>query len=336
VRDCAFFEPVSTTGDQRVDIPEPNGRVQRHNRVVAKCFCVVGLVAFLVCATGCSSGGEKQSTTTTLAIGSGIGYGSSHGYVPRTRIEGANAVLPVTLPDSETLTLRYPVRMQIAQLGFSGAMRVRWVVSRGVSACCGALVLVTYETVADVYGHAKPIAVYAGAHGESVPLIQAPQISCDCSAPYVNEEDLVFRFGGWLVRDPVAGSMTPQQRAIWARSLSGSVNSDGYLVLRARAPLSISDEFDGGFGVDGGPAYVRLTSHSTDLPAHLVCTHSVPGKSVRSRSHYYAGTVGVAWCVGNDLHVSVTGKSAFVDLAAKNLRVTSLAQPPTGVLHASR
>jgi hypothetical protein len=263
---------------------------------------------------------------TTTTIQSRVASEASEGYVPPTHTEGGIAVLPVTLPDGETLSLRHPPAMQIAQLGFSGVINVRWPVSRGASACCGQFVNITRTTAAHVYGSAKPIAVYPGANGQHVLLFNPPPNSD--GGPVLPGQNLVFQFGPWLVQVETLGRLTNVvEYTTWARSLTGTVEADGYLVLHARAPLLIGNQFDGGFGVSYGPAYVRLTTHSTDLPAHLVCNRTPPGKSVRLRTPFYGGTVGVAWCVGNDLHISATGRSTFVDLAAKYLQVTPLVRP---------
>ncbi len=294
--------------------------------MVSRRSCAVGLLALVLCVSACSSGGGKNTTaTTTTAIQSRVASEPSDRYVPPTHLEGGIAVLPVTLPDGDTLSLRYPPAMRIAQLGFSGVINVRWPVSRGVTACCGQFVTINFTTAAQIYGNAKPIAVYPGLNGRHLPLFNLPQNSQ--GGPAIHGQSLAFQFGLWLVQVETFRRLTNAEYATWARDLTGTVDSDGYLVLHARAPLSIGNQFDGGFGVSYGPAEVRLTSHSTDLPAHLVCNHAAPGKSVRLRTQFYGGTVGVAWCVGNDLHVSATGTSTFVDLAAKHLQVAPLVRP---------
>ena len=62
----------------------------------------------------------NPSSTTVPSPTSSIG----DRFVPPTTIENGLVVLPVTLPDGEQYTLRYPAAMRIAQLGFAGGLGV--------------------------------------------------------------------------------------------------------------------------------------------------------------------------------------------------------------------
>jgi len=62
----------------------------------------------MLCGASCSGRSESRSTPPTIA---------ADGYVPPTHPDAGLSVLPLTMPDGETLTLRYPPQMQIAQLG---------------------------------------------------------------------------------------------------------------------------------------------------------------------------------------------------------------------------
>ena len=70
-------------------------------------------------------------------------------------------------------------------------------------------------------------------------------------------------------------------------------------IFLAQAPLSIGDQFDGGFGpVDDGN-FVRLSSHSNNRDGQLTCG---PGESDTSAHRSYLSnteTEAYSWCVGS-------------------------------------
>jgi hypothetical protein len=111
--------------------------------------------------------------------------------------------------------------------------------------------------------------------------------------------------------------MTDEQRATWARSLTGTVDADGWLVLHAAAPLSITPGFDGGFGAQPG--------NHLELATHHFCGQEESDSAAHRRFVDDDGTHGVAWCVDDDLHVSATGTKRFVDQVDADLQVS----PPT-------
>ncbi len=237
-------------------------------------------------------------------------------FIPPTTTENGRVVLPVTFPDGEHITLRYPHEMRVAQLGLAGAVGANWPVVNGSPNCCSRYVGITYQTIADVYGDATPVHVYRGPNGEPVPYFHSSQ----ALKPVRPQADsLVFQFGRWLVQVydlPKTGQfelrMTDAQRETWARGLTGTVDDHGYLLLHAAAPLSIANTFSGSFGATPGNAL--------ELAAHIACGRPESATSVRSRFNDPSGT-GVAWCAG-DLHLSATGKKPFIDLAASELQVT--------------
>jgi photosystem II stability/assembly factor-like uncharacterized protein len=267
---------------------------------------------------------ESPSSTTTAAPPT---HRSIDGrFIPPTTIDNGTVTLPVTFPDGERVTLGYPEAMQVAQLGFAGSTGVNWPVESGNLQCCSKPASITYQTVADVYGDATPVHVYRGPNGEPVPYFHASQARKPVGPKF---DFLAFQFGPWLVQvydvtdSQTAGStearMTDAQRETWARSLTGTVDAHGYLLLHAAAPLSLSNGFEGGFGASPGNA--------VELAANTVCGQ--PESDTNVRRHFTnGGGSGVAWCAG-DLHVAVTGTTSFVDLAAKLFVYTSSSRPLT-------
>jgi photosystem II stability/assembly factor-like uncharacterized protein len=311
----------------------------RFNRAAVAATSIVAAVAIVlgVDAVTRSTGPEISvgGTTTTVSTTPTTSRASSVGdrFVPPTTLQDGLVVLPVTLPDGETFTLRYPPAMRIAQLGFAGSIGVDWPVETGKLQCCGNTINLRYTTIAHVYGNAKPVAVYHGPNGKPVPFFHASQAITSSASPAVDE--LVFQFGPWLVRvqdvqhsGDYADRMTDAQRATWARSLTGTVDSNGYLVLHARAPLTLTDHFEGLFG---SPA---ARANGLEVASHLYCGQTGSDTSARRRFANGDGSRGVSWC-SPGLHLSAFGASTFVDLAATELQVSPLALPLGGAAPAS-
>jgi hypothetical protein len=253
-------------------------------------------------------------------------------FIPPTTTENGFVVLPVTFPDGETTTLRYPPEMKIAQLGFAGDVGVEYPVTNGALRCCSRVVSIRYATVAQVYGDAQPVKVYRGANGEAVDYFHASQAVDPVNA--TKQDYLVFQFGPWLVQvydvqqsGDFELRMTDAERATWARSLTGTLDANGYLVLHAQAPLSIPHDQgqESGFGSEPG--------NVVELDPHLYCNEPGSDTNVRRKGSSADGRHGVSWCVAKELHVSAHGTARFAELAATQLEVsplgTLLTAPPT-------
>lgn len=288
----------------------------RMNRLAVSSVSVVAVVALV---SGIVASQRNNGPKVIVEGPSGtVGGSIANRFVPPTSTENGITTVPVTLPDGEATTLSYPQELQIAQLGFAGQIGVNWPVDTGDPHCCGRQVIITYDTIEHAYGNATPITVYRGANGEDVPYFHSPTNSA--------LDYLVFQFGPWLVQVyDVAHTgdheirMTDDQRATWARSLTGTADDNGYLVLHAAAPLSIATGFDGGFG--GGQG------NHVELAAQYYCTGPSADTSAHRRFSNSDGTHGVAWCVGTDMHVTATGSQSFVDGADHGLQVSELTGP---------
>src|SRR5262245_40933881 len=120
--------------------------------------------------------------------------------------------------------------------------------------------------------------------------------------------------------------MTDEQRATWARSLSGTLDANGYLVLHADAPLSIDNAFDGLFGAP------TTGADQLEIASHLYCGQAGADTAQHRRFVQGDGTLGVAWCVGDDLHISATGTKSFVDLVDRSLEASALEPAPNATV----
>ena len=168
------------------------------------------------CAAGPRAPTPTSTTTRRYAVGDR--------FVPPTTIENGLVMMPVTFPDGETTTLRYPPAMKIAQLGFAGGIGVNWPVDDAASHCCGKQVSITYPTIADVYGDATADHGVPGRERRGGPTTSTSQASSrrpksttSCSSS-----------GRGSCRSTTSSTrqlrarMTDAQRATWARSLTGT------------------------------------------------------------------------------------------------------------------
>ena len=211
------------------------------------------------------------------------------------------------------VTLRYPESLRIAQLGFAGGIGVNWPVDTGALHCCGKQVSIRYATDRRRLRRRDAVKVYRGANGEEVPYFHGAQRIPPTTATL---DYLVFQFGPWLVEvydvqqsGDNEQRMTDEQRATWARSLTGTVDGDGWLVLHAAAPLAIGNAFEGGFGAP------RAGANQLELATHLYCGQAEAGGDSAEHRRFVQedNTYGVSWCVDDDLHVAASGTKRFVD-----------------------
>ena len=283
------------------------------------------------------------STTTVLTTPTTVGPSNNDRFIPPTHMENGKVVLPVTQPDGSTFTVRYAPKMHIAELGFAAGINIDWPVNG--TQCCSEVVQIAYTNIQRVYGDARPLAVYPGAHGEDVPLYAIPIATVNGGiapqGPPGPTQELAFQFGPWLARVAASAPEGPQvptqvpftedHLATWARSLTGTVDANGYLVLHADAPLSLGNRFSGGFGSEtGGLNYTASNNLSFD--SHEVCGHAPTAVSMDPISTpFLSGTLqqgNVQWCVEKVLHVQATGSAGFLTSALHDLEVTPLLPAP--------
>lgn len=157
-------------------------------------------------------------------------------FIPPIARAGDFTVLPITLANGDTLTLRYPQTLRIAELGFVPATGIGW--DTGQGDCCGRTLEIRHGTVADAYSGRQPHKTYAGSDGQTISYFTGTDINY-----------LVFQIGDWVVSVPdyegtsaAANNvaMTDDQRATYAANLTGHQTTDGYLVLTPKPPLSLT------------------------------------------------------------------------------------------------
>lgn len=252
--------------------------------------------------------------------------------VPPAVRSGATTVLSFDLLDGRPVQLRYPAQLGIAELGLTLTALVQWPSAQ--PRCCTARVSASHVTLAAAYGRARPQETYPGRGPHSLGLFSAQ--GRRLPPGFTGSENLVFRFGGWLVEvdasSPGAGdapAMTPRDRALWAGRLGAAIRAGGYLTLTPRAPLAIapasgSERMMATFGLGSPNEAQRNVFQVTDG----VCGLPTSETSARQFVESDAGPPGVSWCDPvSGLHITAFGSRSFVEGIATDLVVTT--RPPS-------
>jgi len=246
-------------------------------------------------------------------------------FVPPTFRDGPERVMPVTLLDGRRLELRYPPDLEVAELGVRPDGGIDWPVRSDPFRCCGSVLQVRYTTIDAVYRDAEPITTYPGADGRPVAYYHGSDAGRTTPFDY-----LVFEFGPWLVEVPdiqapgdFEDRKTEEERATWARSLRGSIDPDGYLVLNPVPPLALQVEGElaviGGPAAPGGPA-IGLP-HVELFSTEAVCAPDATKENSLERFEFETGNeVGAGWCDAEaGVRIRVSGPKDFVDQAVSGL-----------------
>lgn len=273
---------------------------------------IAALVALGLVAAACTTRTARSTT-------------ADRRFVPSATIRGGTATLGVTIPDGRRLRLRYPKALALAQLGVSLSVQVDWSVRPDPVRCCGKQLALARTRAADLFA-GEPLQTYPGAAGQPVRLFHASQRR-DANVGMALDY-LVFQFGPWLVEvydlqhpqpNDYESRMTDAERSTWARSLSGRVDRDGYLVVTARPPLHVEPQ-NGAEVVFGAP---RAGAPQVEL-ADSYCGQ--PQSDTTKHRHFHqTGEFGVAWCDPTGFHVSATGPEQFVTGVSDHLQLAELA-----------
>jgi hypothetical protein len=179
------------------------------------------------------------------------------------------------------------------------------------------------EQVLEALGPAQKLGWYRDGRGGTVGLWHL--------SPDAETNELAFVFGSWtvLVYDYTLGSagppMTDEERGLWARSLRGRETPDGFLVLKARAPLTLPSAGDHAgpelmFG-NGGRMVLLFPGRCKAKPAGSEDVEVVNGLHV-SRSSGFA-----SWCVPEAsmvVHVYEGEAETFIDEVLEGLQIRNV------------
>jgi hypothetical protein len=229
------------------------------------------------------------------------------------------------LSDGRGFDLTYPTSFRLSAMAMTAGSEVNWPVNTGPMRCCDQYMSPIYGRVSSIFGGAKPIAVYRGAHGQPVLYFSG----AEASAPYYEPgmDYLAFQFGHWVVlaMDIVQSGyytarMTETERETWARSFDAYVDEAGYLIFDPRAPLTV---YRGDRTIDavlqGGGNLIEITGPTSCQGESS--TQAVP--------RVITNPPGLGWCDASArVRVSVTGAPSFVRGVEATLRMRAVALEP--------
>jgi len=203
-------------------------------------------------------------------------------FVPPVSMAGDRTRLHLVFADGSAVDLLYPNSLELAQLGFHPEAAVNYSPygegpdrpdRASPQPCCGRGLTIKRGLIREVMGDRIPTKVYRGARGEDVPFFDATAIG----AGPPDLPQLAFQFGAWTVlaydypaSDPRGARMTDQQRAVFASSLDGHQNDQGFLLLEPHRPLCLQTVLDGPNGELGnlGPVATETVSFYLEPRPH--------------------------------------------------------------------
>jgi hypothetical protein len=190
------------------------------------------VLALFVCVVGATSCG-KPSPEGSSVRAKGTVSPTQHqeqvgeeslGFYPPSRFEGDQVVMPLTFVDGSRAEAVAPRDLGIQD------MTAQMFTAAGLGG--------VDRTIGFAYGngsafmHEGPLETYEGTDGSEVELWE-PGTEMPAGCPY-----LVYRFGEWFVGVRTCqDELSDSEKRVWARSLSGLVTDEGWLVLSSLEPL---------------------------------------------------------------------------------------------------
>ncbi len=193
-------------------------------------------------------------------------------FVPPTTTQGSTTTLPLVFPDGSRADLTYSADLLLAERGIAPNLLIH--LDQG--ARCGWDGIIGYNTLRDVVyegdgptfsveGESSHVEIWAGAKG------YLPQY-------------LVIREGSWEVTVPCPSSdLVEDEASTWADTLRLSTSPEGYLVVKATAPLVIEGP-EAGASFSGPELYFLggepSVEGATGILSIGVATHCPAGEGV--------------------------------------------------------
>lgn len=250
--------------------------------------------------------------------------GSHVGFVPPSRTEDGQTLMPVTFVDGSKGEIVADKSLRVdrmaAQIYTAGGLGG---VDRTINFSYG---------VADAMMHEGPLESYEGPGGSPVEVWEPAPDTYLCP-------NLVHRFGGWFVGVRTCqNELSVAQKRTWARSLEGRITEDGFLVLSARSPLSL--QVTGGhegpemilnqgrsnwIEMEPGPCSPDRLPDEADMrtmsDGTLVSFSRIGGENSKMKNSWFA-----TWCEDGSVLVQVSQASkAFAEAAAEGFRMRDIA-----------
>jgi hypothetical protein len=236
-------------------------RRQRRRRVLVACVTLAVFAgAGVVVTRVADDGGDPLSTpapttVTPSSVASSTVPPSPAGFVPRTTREGNRTVLPVTFPDGSTAELVYPTALGLAGMGVQPDVSFLRVQDPGPRY---ELVFSRGGPVPGLLKGDRPVGRYQTTKGRPVQLWAAVENPGVLSG---YGYWLQYRIGAWTV---LAGVTDRAMAAEVARNLDGRQTGDGFVVVQASGPFTLSRQHGEGRG-----AQLTIGDHSP-LPEFVV------------------------------------------------------------------
>jgi hypothetical protein len=238
-----LFERAFPDGDgeyDRADVERRGRRLVRRRRTLTM-LVSAGAVSAVLVTVGVAAGVIRRPNGDPPAASQPTPSPAEEpaAFVPRTRVEGDRTVLPVTFPDGTSAEVVYPAELRIAELGVRP--KGGWGTLEGTEfdGCCARDFLFGYGSgTPEALATDRASKTFSGADGRPVHLVP--------TVPGGLSDYLVFEVGPWRVG--VWASMADNRLATWAAHLRTQVGADGFPVLRADAPLRLTEA-----GADGPP-----------------------------------------------------------------------------------
>ena len=245
-------------------------------------------------------------------------------FYPTTYREGDQIVMPTTFMDGSTAEVLFAAGLRPGRLGAYGFIAGGLGrVDRSINSRHGD---------ASSFKGSGPLATYEGRGGTTVEEWEPPPDSFGCP-------NLVFRFGDWFVGVRTCQrELSEQEKAEWARRLSGRQTRNGFLVLEAEAPLTIAETgtHDGPQlllqGPEGGWPFITLTPLPCD-PERPPDNEDVRTMDDGQRVGFSrgGGTSYADWCEDGAMFIQVESTDpGYVEAAAQGLRVRNVSLSESG------
>jgi hypothetical protein len=295
--------PAGTGEYDRADVERRGRRLVRRRRTLMV-LVSAGVVAAVLVTVGVATGGilRPDSDPPVASQPTPSPTAERGAFVPRTRIEGDRTVLPVTFPDGTRAEVVYPTELRIAELGVRP--KGGWGTLEGTEfdGCCARDFLFGYGSgTPDALATDRANKTFTGVDGRPVHLV--PAVSGGLS------DYLVFQVGSWRVG--VWASMADDRLATWAAHLRTQVDADGFLVLRADAPLRLAEA-----GVGGPPFALEFGAPDGSRQLSVELKTCAAAVSEGDAAH------GLSVCKPQwSMWVTATGDSRFVQEVASRIEI---------------
>jgi hypothetical protein len=315
---CSAADPID--GYDAADLERRGSRLRRRRQrtMVAGTAALVLTVSLFAAAavrawrsvspSAPAAPAVSASAHTSPAVPSPAGTApASRKFIPPTRTEAGNVVMPVTFIDGTTAEIVYPRDLDLAGRGVdpygSGQLEVP-----PSESCCQRDFAFAYGEPFPLAASGAPLRVFPSADGRPVRLLRGH--------PVAGVDYLVFEIGAWRL-GVWDGQMSDEQRALWSANLRGRVSTDGFPVLSATVPLRLTP-----LGESFGPSleFGRAEENGLQFSPTRTCPDVEPQLDVLPDGQSTLVLCRTEW----SMSVNAVGDRAFVQGVIDGLKVRNV------------